>query len=59
MVTSGKHIINLTVRFPQMTDMTKNGALFGIGVSEPDVNIKGLFMGWCPGTLAYHADNGE
>ncbi|XP_052813517.1 uncharacterized protein LOC128240741 isoform X2 [Mya arenaria] len=51
-----KEMLKFTV---EMKDMSNTGALFGIGVSEPDVSITGLFMGWKPGTLAYHADNGQ
>jgi len=33
--------------------------LVGVGVTEPDVSMKEFYVGWVPGTLGYHADNGQ
>jgi len=33
--------------------------LCAIGVSEPNVKTLTCFVGWLPGTLSYHADNGQ
>ncbi|KAH3748145.1 hypothetical protein DPMN_182582 [Dreissena polymorpha] len=50
-----RELLEFSVKVMEMDD----GRLFGIGISEPDVTTKEVFIGWLPGTVGYHADNGQ